>query len=104
MIFLSAELFFASRFRNWERSLVERVYEYVLRRLRRFNKKQSWKLCRWLTRGTYENMKFRKGWKSATFINPPKQVLPSDSKPIQYCDMERLHRQDREFRFKRVLH
>ncbi|CDR94998.1 hypothetical protein BBBOND_0201550 [Babesia bigemina] len=75
----------AVRYRNWERSL------------RRFNRSLRWNLCRWLTRGTYENMKFRKGWK-ATFVNPQKRALPADSRPVQYCDMDKLHKQDREYR------
>lgn len=90
MMFLSGRLLFGTRYRNWERSL------------RRFNKRPRWNLCRWLTQGTYENMKFRKGWKTATFVNPPKQVLPTDNKPVQYCDMEKLHRQDTAYRSTRV--
>lgn len=90
MISLSVVWHFSTRYRNWEKSL------------RRFNKRPRWNICRWLTQGTYENMKFRKGWKTSTFVNPPKKTLPRDARPTQYCDMEKLHKQDEAYRSRRL--
>ncbi|BAM42123.1 conserved hypothetical protein [Theileria orientalis strain Shintoku] len=83
-MFNSKSLLSYNKYRQWERSL------------RRFNARKRWNLVSWLTKGTYENLKFKNGWKTTSHVNAPRAVESTD-KATKHCDMERLHEQDREY-------
>ncbi|KAF5153236.1 hypothetical protein TpMuguga_04g02055 [Theileria parva strain Muguga] len=74
-----------NKFRPWERSL------------RRFNRRKRWNLISWLTKGTYENLKFKNGWKTTSHINPQGFKTESTVRKTEFCNMELLHQQDSQY-------